>query len=661
MAHEDPIPPRTQTTAPTAQEDPVPPRTQTSAPTAHEDPVPPRTQEEAEELRERLDPETKARRDAALRVVRKYGDPVLRSRALPIERFDESLVEEARRMGKLMNDALGIGLAATQVGVMHRLLVYRVDPDAPVAALVNPVLEWSGEERETMEEGCLSLPGVLVEVERPIRVRVRAQDERGDDMVIEAAGLEARVLQHEMDHLDGVLILDRTSRDQRKQAMRAMREASAPRPSASAPRPPAACGPSTSAPRASRPRCSSGWRRAPHRPALVITRPDAPRGRGRKLAAPPVADTARELGIELAQPERLHDEEMLARIAAAEPEVLCVCAYGALIREPLLSAYELLNVHPSLLPRWRGAAPVERAIMAGDEETGVSIMRLVAELDAGPVCLQGREPIHADDDYGTLAARLERLGGDLLVRALDERPPFTEQDDALVTYAHKIEARDRTLDFTRPPEEVERAVRALRPHIGARLPAARRRAAGRDRRRGRRRDARARRRPRARRGRAAAAGLQRRRARADRDPAARRAPDARRRMAARAPRRRHRDTCSTRRCPSARWRSWSSWPAREWNSDAEWAPYLSALAYRGGRGRAGRRARAGHRPRPGRARRRRLRARPARRRGAHVPRASAPRRSRRWRPARPIRRCWRRSPTASATSASPTASRPCWS
>ncbi len=192
---------------------------------AHEDPVPPRSAEEAEELRDKLDPETRARRDAALKLVRQYGDPVLRSRALDVERFDDALAEEVRRMGQVMHDALGIGLAATQVGVMHRLLVYRVDPDSPVAAIVNPVLEWASEERETSEEGCLSLPGVLVEVERPVHVRVKATDEHGDELLVEASGLEARVLQHEMDHLDGVLILDRTTRDQRKQAMRALREA----------------------------------------------------------------------------------------------------------------------------------------------------------------------------------------------------------------------------------------------------------------------------------------------------------------------------------------------------------------------------------------------------------------------------------------------------
>jgi methionyl-tRNA formyltransferase len=207
-----------------------------------------------------------------------------------------------------------------------------------------------------------------------------------------------------------------------------------------------------------------------HRPALVVTRPDRPQGRGRRLAPPPVAVRAREAGLDVLQPERLHDPAALERIAAARPEALAVCAYGVLIREPLLSGYEVLNVHPSLLPRWRGAAPLERAIMAGDERTGVSIMRLTAGLDEGPVCLEAPEPIRADDDYGTLSARLEALSGELLVRALDERPAFADQPAEGVTYAHKIEAADRTLDPARTPEELERTVRALRPHIGARLP-----------------------------------------------------------------------------------------------------------------------------------------------------------------------------------------------
>jgi peptide deformylase len=178
-----------------------------------------------EEHEEGIDPEVVARRQAALRFIRQWGDPVLKSRAREVDRFDDELRTQIGQMGQIMDDAVGIGLAATQVGKLQRVLVYRVEPDSPVNAVVNPVIEWSGNELETAEEGCLSLRGVLVDVERPVFVRVRAQDEHGAPITIEASGLEARVLQHEIDHLDGVLILDRTSRDQRKAALRLLREA----------------------------------------------------------------------------------------------------------------------------------------------------------------------------------------------------------------------------------------------------------------------------------------------------------------------------------------------------------------------------------------------------------------------------------------------------
>jgi methionyl-tRNA formyltransferase len=207
-----------------------------------------------------------------------------------------------------------------------------------------------------------------------------------------------------------------------------------------------------------------------HRPVLVVTRPDAPRGRGRKLAPPPVAVAAGELGLEVVQPDQVNAPESVERIAAAEPEAVLLCAFGAIIREPLLSRFgDILNVHPSLLPRWRGAAPVERAIMAGDEQTGVTIMAVGEGLDDGPVCAAGRERIRPDDTYGTLSTRLQELGADLLVHALDERPPFEPQGEDGVTYAEKIAAADRTLDPSRPAAELERTVRALTPHIGARV------------------------------------------------------------------------------------------------------------------------------------------------------------------------------------------------
>lgn len=203
-----------------------------------------------------------------------------------------------------------------------------------------------------------------------------------------------------------------------------------------------------------------------HSPNLVVSRPDRPRGRGRKLCAPPVVDVARELGIDVAQPDDVNSEEARERIAAAAPEALCICAFGALLREPLLSDHDWFNVHPSLLPRWRGAAPVERAIEAGDAETGVSIMRPTAELDAGPVHVARAEPIVPDDDYGSLAPRLAALGGELLAEALDRRPEPAPQPPEGATYAEKIDPAERWLDPAEPAVALERRVRAFHPHIG---------------------------------------------------------------------------------------------------------------------------------------------------------------------------------------------------
>jgi peptide deformylase len=170
------------------------------------------------------DPEVEARRDAALSRIRTFGDPALRTRARDVERFDQTLLEEVHRMGHLMVDALGVGLAATQLGLIHRVLTYRVGPDAPIVVVVNPQLEWASAEEEIAEEGCLSLPGIALDVERPIHIRVRARDELGKKMLLEASGLEARVIQHEMDHLDGTLIIDRATKEQRKEALRILRE-----------------------------------------------------------------------------------------------------------------------------------------------------------------------------------------------------------------------------------------------------------------------------------------------------------------------------------------------------------------------------------------------------------------------------------------------------
>jgi len=212
---------------------------------------------------------------------------------------------------------------------------------------------------------------------------------------------------------------------------------------------------------------------SPHKPNLVVTPPDSRQGRGRKVSPPPVAELAGELEIDLLQAASVNEEGALERIRAAEPEALLVCAFGQLIREPLLSLTEILNVHPSLLPRWRGAAPIERAIMARDPKTGVCVMRLTAGLDSGPVALRGEVDLGDEEDYGTLAPKLADLGGDLLVEALDLLADgtleFTEQDEADVTYAEKISPEDRRLDLTQSAEDLAAKVRALTPHIGAYL------------------------------------------------------------------------------------------------------------------------------------------------------------------------------------------------
>jgi methionyl-tRNA formyltransferase len=212
---------------------------------------------------------------------------------------------------------------------------------------------------------------------------------------------------------------------------------------------------------------------SPHRPLLVVTPPDRPKGRGRRMQAPPAAEIAAELGIELLQAANVNDEGVVERIRALRPEAVAVCAFGQLIREPLLSEWPMLNVHPSLLPRWRGAAPIERAIMAGEERTGVCVMQVTEGLDSGPVALCEELPIGPEEDFEALSTKLATLGGELLVGAFDllarEQLELTAQDDEGATYAEKISPEERRLDPSRPAAELARTVRALTPHVGAYL------------------------------------------------------------------------------------------------------------------------------------------------------------------------------------------------
>jgi methionyl-tRNA formyltransferase len=215
---------------------------------------------------------------------------------------------------------------------------------------------------------------------------------------------------------------------------------------------------------------------SPHAPSLVVTRPARPKGRGKKLQDPPVADLANERGIPVLQPESVNDTESVERIKAETPGAITVCAFGAIVKEPLLSLVPIFNVHPSLLPRWRGAAPVERAIQAGDHFTGVTIMQLVEELDAGPMCAQERFVIREFDNYGLIAPHLAEIGGRMLVSALSLADAglmeWTDQldghEESEITYAEKIVREDRVLQPRASTAiELDRTIRALTPHIGA--------------------------------------------------------------------------------------------------------------------------------------------------------------------------------------------------
>ncbi len=207
--------------------------------------------------------------------------------------------------------------------------------------------------------------------------------------------------------------------------------------------------------------------------ALVVTPPDRPQGRRRRLGSPPAAVAAKELGLELHQTADVNSDESRARVGAAGAEMALVCAFGQILREPLLSEAELWNIHPSLLPRWRGAAPIERAIMAGDAETGVTIARVTAGLDSGPVALESRVAIEPGDDRGSLGERLAALAVELAARAVvaRSRGPLeaSEQGEEGATYAEKIDPAERRLDPARRAIELERIVRALTPYVGAYL------------------------------------------------------------------------------------------------------------------------------------------------------------------------------------------------
>ena len=398
-------------------------------------------------------------------------DPVLNTVCDPCEPGDKSLKKLAKQMAKAMYGNDGCGLAAPQLGVTKRLVVVDCDVDSderePIV-LVNPVLVETQGDPVVEGEGCLSCPGISVPIARPPWARVRYFDLDGEEWEIEGDGLLGRCLQHEL----------RPSG--RHHHVRARR--------------PAGAHPSPARLRAGpRRRREAGrdLRRAAgalamrvvfmgtpafaasiledlaqqHEVVAVYTRPDAVRGRGRKLVPSPVKLAAEGLGIPVLTPKTLRDEAALRKLASFAPDVVCVAAYGAILPPAALAVprYGCLNVHASLLPRWRGAAPVERAILAGDEETGVCVMRMEEGLDTGAYCVCRTTRIEGKGAE-ELSDELAVLGSHALLTALvhveNGAAEWTEQDEGQVTYASKLEKGELDLDPADPAAVLARKVQA---------------------------------------------------------------------------------------------------------------------------------------------------------------------------------------------------------
>jgi methionyl-tRNA formyltransferase len=390
----------------------------------------------------------------------KDGHPVLRQKAKPVKQINASVKRLLDDMVETLYEAPGIGLAAPQVGVSKRVIV--VDCGEGLYEIVNPET-LSRDGAEVSFEGCLSIPGWVGEVERAASIRVTGLNRDGRQVWIDGSGLLARVLQHEMDHLDGVLFKDKaislteaTAEDEEEEdepehlPLRIVYMGT-----------PEFAVPSLEA-----------LVDEEHDVLLVVTQPDRRGNRGR-ITVPPVKEVAQELGLRVAQPEDVGTTAFIEQVAALQPDFIVVAAFGQKLPPSLLDVpkYGAINVHASLLPEYRGAAPVQRAILDGKTETGVTIMQMAAALDAGDILAQEAVPIGADEDTEMVLARVAVAGAQLLPRVLLElvngnvKPRV--QEEGKVTWAKSIKKRDERINWKEPAERIVNRVRALSPAPGA--------------------------------------------------------------------------------------------------------------------------------------------------------------------------------------------------
>jgi len=381
-------------------------------------------------------------------------NPLLRRKCRPVRRVTARVRAQLGEMIETMRRAEGVGLAAPQVGILRRMIVVDVG-NGPIE-LVNPELvEASGS--AVGVEGCLSVPGWVGEVERAARVRVRGLDENGRKVWIDGEGLLSRALQHEIDHLDGILFVDKAKNVMREEEFRKKRE----RLRVVFMGTPEFAVPSLRA-----------LEEAGYAMALVVTRPDARRGRGMCESPPPVKQAAEEMGLEVVQPENLRDPELEERLKDASPDVIAVVAYGRILPPRILRLPRLgcVNLHASLLPRYRGPAPIHWAVINGEDETGVTTILMDEGEDTGDIIMQRSTPVSPDDTAGSLHDRLAEMGAELLCETLSrlargEARPRPQEGPS--SRAPGLRPEHERIDWGASARDVANLVRGLEPWPGA--------------------------------------------------------------------------------------------------------------------------------------------------------------------------------------------------
>lgn len=377
---------------------------------------------------------------------------VLRRKAEPVRRVNRAIAELLDDMLATMYDANGVGLAAPQIGVSRRVIVIDVG-DGPVE-LINPEIVTRSEDAETAFEGCLSIPDLMGEVERSESLYVTGLDRRGRKVWLEAEGWLARVIQHEVDHLDGILFLDRAARIVEIPQEKQLRIVFMGTPEFSVP-------------------VLARLVELNFKVKAVVTQPDRPSGRGRSLRPSPVKAYAVSEGLEILQPERASDPDFIDRLQELRPDVIVTCAFGMLLPKSVLSLPRLgcINVHASLLPKFRGAAPIQHAILAGERQSGITIFYMGEGMDDGDILLARGFELSPDETAGSLHDKLKELGAELLPEALrllvSDQPPRQPQNHEAATYAPRLRPEDEWVDWNETAEQIARHIRAFDPVPGA--------------------------------------------------------------------------------------------------------------------------------------------------------------------------------------------------